>query len=241
MSKITLIAPFARPPEQGWPILVNAVRLGYGVAILIDQKNEYLDLFNAADLDATLMIQTEGEYPGWAQSNNVLAKHVFEKDPECDWVACISDDTYVDQDWHANHIACQLSAHFKGTYGVCQPTGCRWADGHIDRIAGSPIIGREWARRAHAGDGPMFAPLLHMFADEALTWAAEREGVYLRRPDLTHDHQHFKRVGEEVDWSVEPPPHLKWCNTREHWDSMKAIFETFKLDYDAQYRPLAIS
>ena len=34
-----------------------------------------------------------------------------------------------------------------------QPTGDRFAQGQIDRIAGSAWIGREFARRAYGGNG----------------------------------------------------------------------------------------
>lgn len=237
-GKMCLAGVFARDPREGWPTVAGAHKMGYRTAILIDQMNEYQDLYKAADIPGLIMTSKDGRYAGWSMSNNIITKEILRQYPECDWVAYISDDTTVDPNWHADHIALQLEAHFGGTYGICQPTGCRWGDGHIDRIAGSPIIGREWCERAHGGLGPFFPPLLHMFADEALTWAAEREGVYLRRPDLTHDHRHFKRVGEEADHSIPPPKHLEWCNTREHWDSMQAIFEQFKVDYDSKWRPL---
>ena len=46
------------------------------------------------------------------------------------------------------------------TFGVMQPTGDRWGERNgiatIDRIAGSPWMGREFCRRMYHGSGPMY-------------------------------------------------------------------------------------
>jgi hypothetical protein len=90
------------------------------------------------------------------------------------------------QDAGAKQIAKECTAHFGGTFGVMQPTGDRWANGSIDRICGSPWLGREFCTRMYHGKGPMYGGYLHMFGDEELQHVATRLGVLWQRRDLTH-------------------------------------------------------
>ena len=99
------------------------------------------------------------------------------------------------------------------TFGVMQATGDRWgenepwaraqfpdAPAYIDRICGSPWIGREFARRMNQGKGPFWREYFHMFADEELQCVAQRLGVLWQRRDLTHHHEHPRRsAGAHVD------------------------------------------
>ena len=119
------------------------------------------------------------EYAGWGQSVNGLAAHVFAHDPACDWIVGGGDDTEPDPTKLAEEIARECSLHFghdpddagdpepvESTFGVMQATGDRWgadepwaraafpdAPAYIDRICGSPWIGREFARRMNQGAG----------------------------------------------------------------------------------------
>ena len=81
-------------------------------------------------------------------------------------------------------------ARIYSTFGIMQPTGDRWgadepwakalfpdAPAYIDRICGSPWIGREFARRMNEGAGPFHPAYRHMFADEELQCVAKRLGV----------------------------------------------------------------
>jgi hypothetical protein len=114
-----------------------------------------------------------------------------------------------------------------------QPTGDRFAGGQIDRIAGSPWMGREWCLRANGGRGPLWPEFTHMFADEALKRSAEKMGVYWARPDLIHFHAHFQRADQSIGSRAiaKPiPPHLVKWNTRQHWDEMKAIFQRLEAE-----------
>ena len=210
--------------------------MGYGIAIWRDQNDELAAALNQEGASAMILV---GKYPGYASATNTIIGHVFQNVPEATWCVAGGDDTDPDPNWHPDHIALQLEAHFGGTFGVMQPTGDRWADGSIDLIAGSPWIGREWARRAHRGTGALCHRFFHMCVDNAAQYAAEREGVYLRRPDLMHRHNHFCRVGEAVDWSQPIPPHLVKANSDMEWTKARATLELFKLTYEQDWRPIA--
>ncbi len=93
------------------------------------------------------------------------------------------------------------------TFGVMQPTGDRWGDDEtgrrlwpdapamIDRICGSPWIGREFAQRINQGNGPFWPEYHHNWADEELQNVAIKLGVFWQRRDLTHFHDHARRQG----------------------------------------------
>jgi hypothetical protein len=211
---------------------------GYGIAIWRDQPDALSKVMS--DVDAPTMVLT-GKYPGYARAINALTKEVFIRHPET--LACVAcgDDTDPCE-VHPDIVVAGLIERFGGTFFVAQPTSDRWSDALgpiIDRIAGSPFIGREWCRRAHAGVGPYFPGLTHMGVDDAIKWAAEREGVYVTLPDIGHFHRHFTRTPSGgVSWEGGVPPHLRWCNTPEHWAEFQRTFAEFKRDYDSKWRPL---
>jgi hypothetical protein len=112
------------------------------------------------------------------------------------------------------------------TFGVMQPTGDRWGDGqgaYIDRVAGSPWIGREFARRMYGGNGPYWPEYTHMGVDEELQMVAEKMGVFWQRPDLTHFHAHWgrPRPGERMGQADRMPEFLEAANSPEHWKKYK--------------------
>jgi hypothetical protein len=122
-------------------------------------------------------------------------------------------------------------------FGVMQPTGDRWgenepwaraafpdAPAYIDRICGSPWIGREFARRVNQGKGPFWREYFHMFADEELQNVAARLGLLWQRRDLIHFHEHPMREGRmatQADWQKE-------IYSSEHWQASKTLFESRK-------------
>ncbi len=122
------------------------------------------------------------------------------------------------------------------TFGVMQPTGDRWHEGlggftnaPIDRVAGSPWIGREFARRMYGGKGPYFPGYKHMFVDEELQRVAEKYGVFWQRRDLTQRHNHWGRgATDKAVIEAKIPAHLVQWNTPEHWKESKALFESRK-------------
>jgi hypothetical protein len=127
------------------------------------------------------------------------------------------DDTEPDPNHVPEDIALDCEEHFGGTFGVMQPTGDRWADGSIDRIAGSAWMGRDWCLTANKGAGPLYPEFQHMHVDEALKGAAEKMRVYWMRRDLVHLHRHFMRVSDDLTAKAvfaEAPTHLVRWNTR---------------------------
>ena len=128
------------------------------------------------------------------------------------------------------------------TFGVMQPTGDRFAQGSIDRIAGSPWMGREWCERANGGQGPFWPEFTHMFGDEALQRTAQKLGVFWQRPDLIHLHHHFMRKSTDINSPAVPtviPPHLVEWNSQRHWNEMQAIFRRLEAHGFAPCMPLA--
>lgn len=206
--------PSARPKAEAEPVLAQWQEMGYRVALL--RQGE--------PIEADVSINTV-QYHGWAQSINILARWVFEHDPTADWIVSGGDDTEPDHEHGANQIAKECTAHFGGTFGVMQPTGDRWSNGSIDRICGSPWLGREFCKRMYHGKGPMFGEYLHMFGDEELQYVATRLGVLWQRRDLTHMHRHYFRTEQDgVDHCATVPPHMIEWNRPDHWFKSQALF-----------------
>lgn len=196
-------------------------------------------------------------YPGYSMAVNQLVRLVMEQDSAAQFFVIGGDDTLPDPTHAPDQIARQCKEHFHAlacnrgeqrscehfseTFGVMQPTGDRFAGGSIDRIAGSAWMGREWCLRANQGKGPLWPEFAHMFVDEALMCVAEKLGVYWRRPDLIHFHDHFMRQSAALDSPAvgKPiPDHLKQWNTQKHWNESKAIFERLKAQNFAPCMPL---
>jgi hypothetical protein len=97
---------------------------------------------------------------------------------------------------------------------------------YIDRVAGSPWIGREFALRVNQGKGPLWPEYFHMGCDEELQAVATRLGVFWQRPDLIHLHKHWGRAapGEAMGHQSNMPDFLKRANSAEEWNKYKALF-----------------
>jgi len=202
---VWLAIPSAREESQSTLPLWKA--RGYKVAVF---RNLGASLIKCADLVLS------GDYPGYAIATNALCAEILENDKECDWVVGGGDDVEPDKR-DPEQIARECTQHFAGTFGVMQPTGDRFAQGSIDRIAGSPWMGRSWCLRANGGQGPFWPSFRHMFGDECLLRVAEKLGVYWRRPDLVHLHRHFMRESLDLNSRAVPsviPPHLIEGNSR---------------------------
>jgi hypothetical protein len=189
---------------------------GYKIALCRDQMDD------AAGLADLLLVR---KYEGYSKSVNDLVRAALAVDAECGWCVTGGDDTYPDPAHTPQQIALECSAHFDGTMGVMQPTGDRWANGSIDRICGSPWMGRTFCERAYGGNGPMWAEYYHMFNDEELQAVAIKLGCFQQRSDLTHRHEHFCRKGEAVDWAIKPPEFLRQVNARPHWTKYGAVYK----------------
>ena len=160
---------------------------------------------------------------------------MLESDSSCNWVVCGGDDTLPDPNNHPDKIATECSAYFSGTLGVMQPTGDTWSDSMgriIERIAGSPWIGRSFALRANSGNGPWYPDYWHMFGDEHLQCVASKLGIFWQRPDLVHYHDHWgrPRPGEHGADINRMPDFLKEANSSTEWVRAKDLFERQRAD-----------
>jgi hypothetical protein len=221
--------PSARPATEANQVLGRWRERGYGVALWLDSE--------AAARECNFRLVGLGQYPGYAAAVNLLAKEVLAMDPECEWIVAGGDDTEPDDLRSPEQIAGECREHFGGTFGVMQPTGDRWADGSIDRIAGSPWMGREWCMRANGGQGPLWPEFTHMFVDECLQQTAIRCGAFWQRRDVVHFHRHYLREGDGVKGRP-APAHLRRWSTPQHWKEMQAIYHRLRAQSFAPCMPI---
>ena len=221
--------PSARPAVEAEPVFAKWRQMGYRIALLRQGD----------PIRAELVIPTH-EYRGWAGSINRLARLVFGSDPHADWIVSGGDDTEPDPAHRADEIAAQSTAHFGGTFGVMQPTGDRWAGGSIDRICGSPWLGRQFCERMYQGGGPMYDGYLHMFGDEELQHVARGLGVLWQRRDLTHLHKHYFRTADDgVNLCARIPPHMQEWNSHKHWSESQSLFNSRRIAGFPGHKPLS--
>lgn len=211
---------------------------GYRTALLRDP--------GAPPISADLVLVAE--YPGYYAAVNRLVKMVLESDPTCNWCVAGGDDVEPDPDHAPEEIADDCSRHFSdplylshyceaaATFGVMQPTGDRWLEdhyrrqfpdepAHIDRICGSPWLGREFCTRVYGGRGPFWPEFWHMFGDEHLQAVAKRLGILWQRRDLIHLHRHWARLRSRAD---DMPEFLKRANSPEEWQRGQELFNRLK-------------
>ena len=267
MGNTWLCIPSARPPEQVEPVLAKWRERGYKIALLRDEgKNDvscdhfesvlpypgYAQAVNllvsqvfAKDPDCDWIV-TGGDdtLPDPNHTAEEIARECedhFYSAIECAYPP--SRPAWSEIPIPSPGGSGTNAPSFKrwATFGVMQPTGDRFAGGCIDRIAGSPWLGREWCLRANGGRGPFWPEFTHMFGDECLKRTAEKLGVYWPRTDLVHFHNHFQRVSDAIDsraMAKPIPEHLKQWNTRAHWDEMQAIFKRLEAEEFASCMPL---
>jgi hypothetical protein len=232
--------PSARPPEERDPRLQLWRERGYKLAISVVK--------GTPAPDADLLI-TYPKYPGWARAVNSLA-NILVRDYDAQWIVTGGDDYEPDLSHAAEEIAEECSEHFGGTWGVMQPTGDRWgasepwaqqmypdAPAYLDRICGSPWLGREFCQRINEGHGPLWPEYAHMFADEELQCVAQRYGILWQRRDLIQLHQHWARRPEGAS-AEDCPEFLRWTTTPQHWDESKALFSARKADDFPGHEPI---
>ena len=258
---VWLTIPSARPPAEAEPILAKWRQQGYRIALWIDQ--DVYEQRRRKYAHHQLVIGDGCRYPGYAVAVNTLVRNVLSIDPECNWVVAAGDDTEPDLNHTADEIAAECEGFFLAlniargwptqsdpaphavpsvmhTFGVMQPTGDRFDGGQIDRICGSPWMGREFCRRINQGRGPLWPEYKHMFVDEELQHVAIKYGVLWQRPDLIHLHRHFARRDDSLTspavgcreggvdlygGAKKPrPAFLDEANSGEHWSKYKGIF-----------------
>lgn len=229
---VWLCIPSAREAKYALTCVIAWQLRGYRVALLRTQPDP-VDCPIAADYEII------APYQGYAAACNRIIKEIMERDPDAEWFVTGGDDTFPDQWKTASEIAAECRAYFGAqllgfglnTFGVMQPTGDRWGQNeigpwprgsaYIDRVCGSPWLGREFCQRAYGGRGPYWEEYQHMFLDEELQNVALKLGILWQRPDLTHFHAHWGRDGN----AAAMPSFLAPVNTQEHWTKSKAIFE----------------
>ena len=241
---VWLCIPSARPPEEAEKVLKLWRQRGYKIALWRDDG-----AWHNSDLSADTVFQDS--YPGYAIAVNRLIEMSAERDPQAEWFVIGGDDVEPDAGHTAEEIEMQCSRYFGlqqerisktsrledrpttigpySTMGVMQPTGDRFAQGSIDKIAGSAWIGREFARRMYGGNGPLWSEYRRFYMDEELQAVAEQYGVFQQRRDLIHLHRHFMRVSDDVNSPaiVTPvPAHL--AHQEERWIPEQTIYRQRK-------------
>jgi hypothetical protein len=232
---VWLTIPSARPVEEVAPVLAKWRQRGYKIALWCD-----FDDGASPGSDLTMW----GKYPGYAGAVNQLIRSAIDADPEAEWFIAAGDDVLPDPNHTAEEIAAQCRFRFYNaligpwteTFGVMQPTGDRWGEperpgrparAYIDHVCGSAWIGREFAKRAYGGNGPLWHEYFHMFVDEELHKVATKFGVLWQRPDLTQHHQHWgrPREGERYGLASRMPDFLRKANSADEWNKGKAILQ----------------
>lgn len=226
---VWLTIPSARPPASANPVLQKWRDMGYKIALWTDSAGDWMA--KICD-DGT----AHPDYPGYASAVNGLIAHILANDPSAEWFVIGGDDTLPDPNKRADEIARECGGHFReilqnmdrGTFGVMQPTGDRYAGGQIDRICGSAWIGREFAQRVNQGKGPLWPEYTHMFVDNELQEVALKYGVLWQRPDLTQLHMQYCRESSAIDSppiAARPPEHIQHDGyTPEHWVKYEKLF-----------------
>ncbi len=237
MSLVHLCMPSARPAAEVNRVMAQWTERGYHIALQRDPGEG-----TGIEIDRGYVC--ERPYAGYPESVNYLTRRTLEAHRECQWIICAGDDTLPDPTKTADEIAAQCSVHFAqrsasladlnaataetyrqaATFGVMQPTGDDWSD-HlgriIERIAGSPWMGRSFCERINQGEGPQWHQYWHNWADVELQLVAQKLGVYWQRPDLTHYHDHaWRRNNGKFD------PHQAGFSA--DYTRMKPLFETRK-------------
>lgn len=248
--------PSARKADSTVPFWRKA---GYKTALWIDPSPELATGISRVCGDSGLAeLVICGEYPGYAKAVNQLVKTVLAEDHGCDWVVTGGDDILPDPNHSPDEIARECEAYFGqdptkarhpfpySTFGVMQATGDRWGDdamgraqwphapAYIDRVAGSPWIGREYALRVNGGQGPIWPEYWHMFEDEELQEVATKLGVFWQRRDLIQFHRHWGRDGDPAAC----PEFLKQSSGPEHWKEALELFMSRKAAGFPGHEPL---
>lgn len=258
MSKVWYAVPSARPIEEAEPILAKWRDQGYRLMLFRNEPETISQLERESAMAVRLKARCWFQaYPGYALAVNWMVKSILNLSPDAEWIVTGGDDVEPDPNKRADEISTECVEHFfpggldvdptsrereiyakQATFGVMQPTGDPWRDIQgriIERIAGSPWMGREFCRRMYQGNGPLWPEYQHMFVDEEAQCVAQKLGVFWQRPDLTHLHHHWQREGSGA---TAVPDHLKEACSRAHWDKYKAIFERRKVQGFPGHEPI---
>jgi len=234
---VWLAIPSKRPQSEAQACIDRWRARGYLVAMHRDTGDDIVDCDYLS----------YGDYQGYAKTVNALIRAVMKFDTDARWFIAAGDDISPDPTKRADEIADECETFFakfdargglphSHTFGVMQPTGDPWADSAgrmIERIAGSPWIGREFCERAYGGNGPYFEGYRHCFLDNEIMDVAKLLGVFWQRPDLTHHHAHWTRERRPM------PGYLAEPNSPAHWQKYHALYRERKAAGFPGYKPLA--
>lgn len=204
--RVPVLLPSANP-AMARKHLPKWVSAGYRVVMLQDRVR-----FDVAGCE----VVHEDHYHGYAWAVNKLYREVPGVSG-AEVVVLIGDDMDPDPILSPGDLRRQFLERFPDTFGVMQPIGDDLSG--VDRICGSPWIGRSFASRVNGGTGPLWSNYYHFFADEELHDVATLLGVLWKRRDVSHYHDHWSRNRER-------PPHLSEAQAR--WDSDKALHASRK-------------
>lgn len=244
--------PSKRPPEEADPLLKKWRDRGYKVCL----RRLEADYPHPRECD---LLVIKKHYPGWAEGTNDAVQAAMRHDPSANWFVAGGDDYEPDPSIDPRQIGAECESYFAirwwarfgspdqpvpyelrtNTFGVMQPTGDRWGSNGdptygaalLDRIAGSPWLGREWCQVANEGRGPLWPEYQHMFADEELQNVAMMLDVFWQRNDIIQTHKHWGRTftnGQEDAKIENCPEWLKWTTSPEHWRESRQLFERRK-------------
>ncbi len=236
MNNVWYCVPAKRMEESTLPIWRER---GYKIAAFLDEED-------SCPIVPDILVR--GIYEGYAIAVNKLIKRVLAEDSNCFWFVTGGDDVFPDPTHSPEDIAIECSEFFynradprrtdrirRSTWGVMQPTGDRngeqedWAQrsyptepAYIDRICGSPWMGRMFCEMLYGGRGPLWPEFYHMYVDEHLQGVAKKLNILWQRRDLIQKHRCAALRNEPV------PEFLKTVYTRKHWDESKEIFMRLK-------------
>lgn len=248
---VWFVIPSKRQGAELYTCLEAWHEQGYRIAIAremtdpIDSCAQFVDSYTAVH-----------SYQGWARSTNLVIANVMAEYADAEWFVGGGDDYFPDPRKTADEIAAECNEAFLNlhivnkfpwmadsdprpiskpavshTFGVMQPTGDRWGEKNgeatIDRIAGSPWMGREFCRRMYRGGGPLYNGYFHNFADEELQCVAQKMEVFWQRRDLMQEHRHWARP--RGDWRDAPAwAHAINNPAQSDWNKSKALFAARK-------------
>lgn len=196
--------------------------IGAGYRVIVLQDRVRFDVHGAE-------VYHHGEYHGYAWAVNYLYR-VVSGVSGAPVVVLIGDDMDPDPHKSPGEIRREFEERFPDTFGVMQPIGDPLSG--VDRICGSPWVGRSFASRINGGVGPLWPGYYHFFADEELFDVTTMLGCLWQRRDLSHYHDHWSRRGER-------PPHLGAA--QDNWDADKATHTERKSKGFPGHAPLFIS
>lgn len=239
--------PSKRPPAEARPVLDLWRDRGYLVALFRDAGDEVLDYhltirgsypgYGAAVNRLCREILEIDRAAEWIVTGGDDVEPDLEHSAEEIAAQCFSHFNLYHVKRYLDGLGPDCDGHV-GTFGVMQPTGDRWGDeawsrqrwpdapAYIDRICGSPWLGREFCRRMYGGRGPLFEGYHHMYVDEELQGVAQKLGVLWQRRELTQKHNHWGRKPGATKADI--PDFLQFANSDPEWEKAKALFESRK-------------